>query len=151
MSQEKPQLPDGSYAITREDKLKIQAFGRKLHALVIQESKENPDFQVKIMYGGIDYLNEIITQKRKLANESLTLVQKMMEEGELHNKLEEPFSPEPETPEVPDAKILDAAVAPSAGPEIAGIPSPMQPNIEGVGEEDEDGRGDGSGGVPVMA
>lgn len=157
MSQEQPKMPEGTYAITREDKVKIQAFGRKLHAFVIQEVKENPDFNVKTMYGGIDYLNEIITQKRKLVNEDLGIVFAAIEEKGLVSKLKEPFDPKENDVETPDTKILDAAVAPSAGPDIAveekpaeeGILSPLQPNIEGIGEKGEDSDDEGGSAVPA--
>lgn len=133
MSNQKPKsdLPEGSWAITKEDKLEIQKFGRELHKFVLGYCKSNAIhgkfFPWKIITGGFDYYQQLQSQKVKMAGDDILITQDSIEKYSLGDLLEEPFTPSPEVEasedspspvpvEVPAPSVAPATDVPAVTP-----------------------------------
>lgn len=93
MSDQKPKLPDGTWAVTKEDKDAIVSFGRELTKFVFDYiAKQNREtFHAKIIAGGFQYFMDIQAQKAKLVGDDVLIAQAAMEKYGLGNKIDEPF------------------------------------------------------------
>lgn len=150
MTTTKPKdLPEGSWAITKDDKLEIQKFGRELHKFILGYCKTNAIngkfFPWKIVTGGFDYFQQLQSQKVKLQGDDILVTQDMIEKFGLGEFLEEPFTPVVEEPapeeakpedklnpapapeEVPTAPVVDAPVAPTP------VETPAPAPVDGAG------------------
>lgn len=125
-------LPEGSWAITKEDKVEIQKFGRELHKFILGYCKTNAIngkfFPWKIVTGGFDYFQQLQSQKVKLQGDDLLVTQDMIEKFGLGEFLEEPFThveaPAPEETKGEDSPspVPSEPVAPVATPAVETAP-----------------------------
>ena len=115
MTKTKADLPEGSWAITKEDKKEIQKLGRELHKFFIAYAKTNAIngkfFPWKIITGSMDYFQQLQGQKVRLVGDDILAVQDLLERYELGSLLEEPF------------EHVEAPVEPASVPEND-FPSP---------------------------
>lgn len=151
MNEQKPQnpeLPEGTWAITEEDKALIQKFGRALSGFVLEYAKTNGvdgKFHTKTIAGGFEYFMSLQKQKGQLIGDDVLMSQDTMEKYNLGADMVEPFSPAPvveETPEVTvptstgpggaeavpggDADVENASPAPSTVP-VEDVATPVAP------------------------
>ena len=114
-------LPDGTWAVSKEDKPKIRAFGRKLVEFIRQYAKEEGGgtFHTKLVAGGFQYFMDVQSQLSKLVGDDLVLAAKVLTENALGDKIEEPFADAPEP-----APVERASVPPKAGEDVPGPTAP---------------------------
>ena len=135
MTQTKADLPEGSWAITKEDKKEIQKLGRELHKFFIQYAKTNAIsgkfFPWKIVTGSMDYFQQLQSQKVKLVGDDILAVQDLVERYELGSFLEEPFThveaPTPEVPPVAENDSPSPAPAPVEETPVVEAPVEVEP------------------------
>lgn len=138
-NQKKADLPEGSWAITKEDKKEIQKLGRELHKFFIQYAKANAVngkfFPWKIITGSMDYFQQLQGQKVRLVGDDILAVQDLLERYELGSLLEEPFE-HVEAPVEPAPVLENDSPSPAPAPveEVAPVePTPTNestPNTE---------------------
>lgn len=137
MSQEKkPDLPEGTWAITKEDKKEIQKLGRALHKFLLEYAKTNPIgdkfFPWKIITGAFDYFQQLQSQKVRLVGDDILAVQDLLERYGLASVLQEPFT-HVEEPVEPAKEELPSGDSPSPAPTEVVDPAPAPestPNAE---------------------
>lgn len=107
MTDKKPNLPDGTWAVTAEDKKEIVSFGRELSKFIFDYiAKLGKDkFHAKIVAGGFQYFMDIQAQKSKLIGDDVVIAQETLEKYSLGNKIDEPFVDVEIVPESKEAKI----------------------------------------------
>lgn len=139
MSQEKKaDLPEGTWAITKEDKKEIQKLGRELHKFLLEYAKANPIgdkfFPWKVITGAFDYFQQLQSQKVRLVGDDVLAVQDLLERYGLASALQEPFT-HVEEPTEPAKEELPGGDSPSPAPasEAPVDPAPVvesTPNAE---------------------
>lgn len=128
---ENPKLPDGTWAVNKEDKELIVDLGRELTKFILNYAKAKGEtFHTKIVAGSFQYFMELQNQKAKLVGDDVLITQAALEQYGLGNKIDEPFT-EPEPAPTPvaevekvaaddaakkDADVEDASIAPSNVP-----------------------------------
>ena len=115
-SNQKPNLPEGTWTVNKEDKEKIRAFGRELSKFVFGYAKEHGEgrFHAKLVAGGFQYFMYLQKQKSALIGDDILITDDVIQKTGLGVDLEEPFSdPEPVVPETKEEKLarLKAEVA----------------------------------------
>lgn len=120
MAKNQPELPEGTWPITKEDKVEIRKLGRALHKFLLDYAKANPIngkfFPWKIIAGGFEYFQALQGQKAKLVHDDILCVQDLLERFGLGEALEEPFQhvePEEVPPTAPAETAPENAPAPS--------------------------------------
>lgn len=110
---DKPKLPDGTWAVTKEDKEVIVDLGRALTKFILEYARSKGTmFHTKIVAGGFQYFMDLQNQKAKLIGDDILITQAALEQYSLGNKIDEPFTePEP-TPEEIEALKKAAEVRP---------------------------------------
>lgn len=91
---QKPNLPDQTWAVTKEDKEKIVAFGRELHSFILgyaNHHNESGKFHSKIIAGGFEYFFGLQKQKATLIGDDILVSQDAMEKHGLGVFVAEPF------------------------------------------------------------
>jgi hypothetical protein len=128
MSAQKPNLPDGTWAVTKEDKEAIVKLGRELTKFLLNYAQaQGPMFHTKIVAGGFQYFMDLQNQKAKLIGDDILITQAALEQYSLGNKIDEPFTevepapaPAPETAPVAepvkDTDVEDASLTPDTKP-----------------------------------
>lgn len=115
-------VPEGSWAITAEDKPKIREFGRALTSFVENYAKEKKEtLEMKIIAGGFQYFVEVQTQLGRILSDDFTLSRKVMAENGLGDKINEPFE---------DTPVEDASIEPEASKNVPGPDAPEAPQVD---------------------
>lgn len=102
MPPKNPQLPDGTWAVTKEDKEIIVDFGRKLSKFIFDYAKaaaKDGKFHTKIVAGGFQYFMDMQKQKAALVGDDILIAQVALEQYNLGPKITEPFTDVEEIPE----------------------------------------------------
>lgn len=97
--QHQQQMPNDTWPITRDDKVEIQELGRKLQAFLQGEFKDREQVHLKIVVGAFNYIMDLQTQKTKLIGDDFIVADKSIKAAKLEDRIEEPFTPEPEEPD----------------------------------------------------
>lgn len=100
------QMPDGTWPITNDDKVEIQALGRELEKFLQGYFKDREQVHLKIVVGGFNYIMDLQTQKTKLIGDDFLLADKSVRAAKLENRLEEPFQaiPAPVPPTIEERR-----------------------------------------------
>ena len=101
-----PQNQDGTWPITRDDKVEIQELGRKLQTFLQTEFKDREQVHLKIVVGAFNYIMDLQTQKTKLIGDDFIVADKSVKAAKLEDRLEEPFTVEPEEPEPTTEELI---------------------------------------------
>lgn len=104
-----PQTPNDTWPITRDDKVEIQELGRKLQSFLQGEFKDRDQVHLKIVVGAFNYIMDLQTQKTKLIGDDFIVAEKSVKAAKLEDRLEEPFTVEPEAPEPTLEEQIEAA------------------------------------------
>jgi len=130
--QKKPELPEGTYAITKQDKEVIRNFGRELNKFIMDYARRNARgpglFPIKIVFGGFDYFQQIHQQRARTVADDLLMTIDEFESKNLHDSIFEPFADEPEVETPVDTPEVAAPVTEQdkVAEEVAeAIPSPV--------------------------
>lgn len=154
-----PKLPEGTWAVTKEDKEHIVELGRELTAFILEYAKKQGEtFHAKIVAGAFQYFMDVQAQKAKVVGDDILIAQDAMARFNLGDKISEPFTeievmvptkeeqieahkkaieelekPEQKTEEVKaDEEVENASIAPSPASTGGGVESPYK------GEEEVD-------------
>lgn len=99
---QKPNLPDGTFTINKDDKKVVVELGKKLRTFLLDFAQEKKSLHIKIIAGAFQYFMEIEGQKGKLIGDDVALSQEVLVKYGLGDKIEEPFQDGPEV--VPPTK-----------------------------------------------
>lgn len=126
---QQPNLPDGTWAIAKEDREKILKFGRELTAFIngyVEKNSEGGRFHLRLIFAGFQYFGQIVDQRGKLMADDAVISQETMQKYGLGTEIVEPFLPIPEPTEEEKAKfaedvkkaneIEDASITPDKEP-----------------------------------
>lgn len=117
-----PEMPNDTWPITRDDKVQIQELGRKLYEFLQKETAGKESVHIKIVVGAFNYIMDLQTQKTKLIGDDFVLADKSVKVANLSDRIEEPFTVEPELPEptIQERRAhLEAELASLADDEVA--------------------------------
>ena len=87
-----PETPDGSWPITKDDKVEIQALGRELVKFFQGYFKDRDTVHIKILAGSFQYVMELQSQKAKVLGDDFVIAQRAITQYSLAEKIEEPFT-----------------------------------------------------------
>lgn len=100
MPPQQPQQPSNDqWPITKDDKVQIQELGRELQKFLGNHFKGKESVHVKIVVGAFNYIMDIQSQRTKLVGDDFIIAGKSVAAANLTDKIEEPFTVEPELPE----------------------------------------------------
>jgi len=94
MNNKNPNLPEGQWSVTKEEKKVIIDFGRKLTKFVFDyanDNKSNGRFHLKVVAGGFQYFMDLQKQKATVISDDLIIVQDAMSKHNISPELSEPF------------------------------------------------------------
>lgn len=96
MSKEKnPQMPDGTWAVSKEDKAMIVEFGRFLSKQVSDYANSKEGLPVRILAGALQYVMDVQMSKVKAisehCNSNIITTDALISSYGLGDKIEEPF------------------------------------------------------------
>lgn len=94
-----PQLPNATWAITADDKIKIQELGRKLVEFLAEYYKGRDSVHVKQVVGGFQYVMDLQEQRKTILGDDFIISQSAFNQNKLNDRLEEPFQQMPEQKE----------------------------------------------------
>lgn len=123
----KPEMPDQTWSVNKEEKAKIVDLGRKLTNFIFNYAKENMDapgrFHPKIVAGAFQYFQEIQQQKARAVSDDLLIVQSMVAEYDLGKFIDEPFVDVEIPMETKEAKLarLQAEIDELNKPEVEAV------------------------------
>lgn len=120
--QKNKEMPNDTWPITRDNKVEIQALGRKLNEFLQKEFAGKESVHIKIVVGAFNYIMDLQTQKTKIIGDDFVLADKSVKAANLSSRIEEPFTVEPEVPEPTVAERradLEAELASLADEETA--------------------------------
>lgn len=103
----KPQLPEGEFAITPADKERIVALGRVLHGVLLEHYKGQERVHMKDIIGAFNYIVQLQQAKASVISQDFLLAQAAIEELNLSAEVEEPFT---FAAEEGDAGMVPAAI-----------------------------------------
>lgn len=125
--QTKPELPEGTYSVSKEDKEEIRKFGRELNKFIQDYARKNAKgpgmFPFKIIVGGLDYVVQIHQQRASVVRDDYLCSLDEFENKNLFDLLIEPFAEEPEI-KVEESAPADSIPSPvnlADGPEEASV------------------------------
>lgn len=122
MPGQKKEMPNDTWPITKDDKVVIQALGRKLNEFFQKEFAGKESVHVKIVVGAFNYIMDLQSQKTKLIGDDFLLADSAVKAAQLTGRIEEPFTVEPDVPEPTVAERrahLEAELASLADEEVA--------------------------------
>lgn len=145
--QRKPEMPQDTWPITKDDKVQIRALGRELHKFLNKQFEGKESVHVKIVVGAFNYIMDLQTQRTKLVGDDFLVAQKSIQMAGFGDKVEEPFEVEPDLPEPTieqrrealkqqlaeldkeeaGEEVADASPAPEASAAPATEPAPAAP------------------------
>lgn len=134
-------MPEETWPVTKDDKVQIQELGRKLNEFLNKEFAGKDSVHVKIVVGAFNYIMGLQQQKTKLIGDDFIILDRSIKAAKLENRIEEPFSVEPDLPEPTAAEkraylqeqiealdaeeeIAEASPAPSDSAPVEAIPEP---------------------------
>lgn len=99
MPNKKQDMPEATWPISKDDKVLIQALGRKLNKFLFDEFSGKDSVHLKIVVGAFNYVMDLQSQKSKLIADDFIITDKTVTSNNLTDLIEEPFTVEPDVPE----------------------------------------------------
>ena len=142
-------MPEDSWPITKDNKIEMQALGRKLKKFLDNEFKGRDSVHIKIVIGAFQYIVDMHQQRTKAVADDFIITEKTVISNNLGDKIEEPYNVEPEpapetladkrarlereiseidvemaTPAPTDTPVIEEAPAEAAAPVVAAEDGP---------------------------
>lgn len=99
-----PEIPEGQWAITKEDKIAILELGRELHKWLQAKFAGEGTKHIKIVAGSFQYVMDLQSAKAKAVGDDFVIAQEAIGKFNLGDKINEPFAEVLEPEEAPETK-----------------------------------------------
>lgn len=123
-----PEVPAGSWPITKEDKANIRELGRELNKFLQAHFSTAGTVHIKVLAGAFQYVMDLQAQKAKVIGDDFIISQEVIVKYNLSGLVHEPFEddpePEAELPLEKPTEVEQATVVPTdqSNPDLGIVP-----------------------------